>query len=190
MNPSPSKWLARGVEHEAEKGVLLMPRTGVFVSYSHSDQIWQERLVTHLAVLERQNLIHVWADTRLQIGERWEKQIDDALAACQVAVPWSPRTSWPRSTSSPSRCRHSLSVMRSGRAGRRRWNPGRVPRASGHLRDYARARVEWEADIRSLDDGMVRIVVTPTWAKLIDFETTLPSAVDELARQRDERQRA
>jgi hypothetical protein len=35
-------------------------------------------------------------------------------------------------------------------------------------------RVEWEAGVRSLYDGMVRIVVTPTWAKLIDFETTLP----------------
>ena len=51
-------------------------------------------------------------------------------------------------------------------------------------------RVEWEKEVRSLYDGMVRIVVTPTWAKLIDFETTLPSAVEELVRQRAERQRA
>jgi Pyridoxamine 5'-phosphate oxidase len=51
-------------------------------------------------------------------------------------------------------------------------------------------RVEWEAEVRSLYDGMVRIIVVPTWAKLIDFETTLPSAVEELARQRDERQGA
>jgi len=51
-------------------------------------------------------------------------------------------------------------------------------------------RVEWEAEVRSLHDGMVRIVVTPTWAKLIDFETTLPSAVEELLRQRAERQSA
>jgi hypothetical protein len=36
---------------------------------------------------------------------------------------------------------------------------------------------------------MVRIVVTPTWAKLIDFETTLPSAVEELVRRREERRR-
>jgi Pyridoxamine 5'-phosphate oxidase len=50
-------------------------------------------------------------------------------------------------------------------------------------------RVEWEAEVRSLYDSMVRIVVTPTWAKLIDFETTLPSAVEELIRQRAERQR-
>jgi hypothetical protein len=49
-------------------------------------------------------------------------------------------------------------------------------------------RVEWEASVRSLYDGMVRIVVTPTWAKLIDFETTLPSAVDELIRRRAERE--
>ncbi|WP_410615149.1 pyridoxamine 5'-phosphate oxidase family protein [Amycolatopsis sp. lyj-109] len=48
-------------------------------------------------------------------------------------------------------------------------------------------RVEWEREVRSLYDGMVRIIITPTWAKLIDFETTLPSAVEELARQRAER---
>jgi uncharacterized pyridoxamine 5'-phosphate oxidase family protein len=51
-------------------------------------------------------------------------------------------------------------------------------------------REEWETEVRSVYDGMVRIVVTPTWAKLIDFETTLPSAVEELVRQRDERRRA
>src|SRR5690242_10812961 len=49
----------------------------------------------------------------------------------------------------------------------------------------AEQRVEWETEVRSLYvDGMVRIVVTPTWAKLIDFETTLPSAVAELVQQR------
>lgn len=50
-------------------------------------------------------------------------------------------------------------------------------------------RVEWEAGVRSLyHEGMVRIVVTPTWAKLIDFETTLPTAVEELIQQQAERQ--
>jgi len=51
-------------------------------------------------------------------------------------------------------------------------------------------RVAWEADVRSLYDGMVRIVITPTWAKLIDFESTLPTAVEELARRRAEREQA
>ena len=52
-------------------------------------------------------------------------------------------------------------------------------------------RVVWEKEVRSLyHDGMVRVVVTPTWAKLIDFESTLPIAVERLVRQREERQRA
>ena len=49
-------------------------------------------------------------------------------------------------------------------------------------------RVEWEAGVRSLYDSMVRIVVEPTWAKLIDFHETLPTAVEELVRRREERQ--
>jgi hypothetical protein len=61
---------------------------------------------------------------------------------------------------------------------------------NGSYEMTAEQRMEWEAEVRSLYDGMVRIVVTPTWAKLIDFETTLPSAVEELVRQRAERQNA
>ena len=68
--------------------------------------------------------------------------------------------------------------------------PDEYLQMSGTYTMTAEQRVEWEAEVRSLYDGMVRIVVTPTWAKLIDFETTLPSAVEELIRQRDERQRA
>jgi len=51
-------------------------------------------------------------------------------------------------------------------------------------------RVEWEAGVRSLYESMVRIVVTPTWAKLIDFDETLPTAVEELVRRREERRQA
>lgn len=58
---------------------------------------------------------------------------------------------------------------------------------NGSYQMTAEQRVAWEAEVRSLYDGMVRIVVTPTWAKLIDFETTLPSAVEELVRRRAER---
>lgn len=61
--------------------------------------------------------------------------------------------------------------------------------ANGTYEMTPEQRAEWEAEVRSLYDGMVRIVVTPTWAKLIDFETTLPTAVEELVQQREERQR-
>ena len=66
--------------------------------------------------------------------------------------------------------------------------PEEYLRMNGTYEMTPEQRVEWEAEIRSLYDGMVRIVITPTWAKLIDFETTLPSAVEELVKQRAERQ--
>lgn len=38
----------------------------------------------------------------------------------------------------------------------------------------------WEAGVRALYDRMVVIRVVPTWVKLLDFETTIPQAVEEL----------
>jgi nitroimidazol reductase NimA-like FMN-containing flavoprotein (pyridoxamine 5'-phosphate oxidase superfamily) len=38
----------------------------------------------------------------------------------------------------------------------------------------------WEAGVRGLYDRMVRITIEPDWARLLDFETTLPKAVEEL----------
>lgn len=65
--------------------------------------------------------------------------------------------------------------------------PDEFLQMNGSYEMTAEQRVDWEAEVRSLYDGMVRIVMTPTWAKLIDFENTLPSAVEELAQQRAER---
>lgn len=42
---------------------------------------------------------------------------------------------------------------------------------------------QWEAfeeQVRGLYTRMARITIEPTWAKLLDFETTLPSAVEQL----------
>ena len=61
---------------------------------------------------------------------------------------------------------------------------------SGTYQMTPEQRAEWEVGVRSLYDGMVRVVLTPTWAKLIDFETTLPTAIEELMQQQKERQRA
>ncbi|MGO1266826.1 MAG: pyridoxamine 5'-phosphate oxidase family protein [Microbacterium gubbeenense] len=49
-------------------------------------------------------------------------------------------------------------------------------------------RAEWEAEVHSLYKQMVRIRITPTWVKLIDFESTLPTAVEQLVAERDARE--
>jgi hypothetical protein len=43
---------------------------------------------------------------------------------------------------------------------------------------------EFESGVRALYDRMVRIAIRPTWARIQDFETRLPQAVEELMHQR------
>lgn len=43
----------------------------------------------------------------------------------------------------------------------------------------------FDAQVRALYDQMTVITVTPEWARLIDFETTAPAAVEKLMRERN-----
>jgi hypothetical protein len=46
---------------------------------------------------------------------------------------------------------------------------------------------DWVAGVQDLyDDEMVVITISPTWAKLLDFETTLPKSVEELIKEKSE----
>lgn len=43
---------------------------------------------------------------------------------------------------------------------------------------------EWVAGVKSLYDEMVVITISPTWTKLLDFETTIPQAVEDLIKEK------
>lgn len=60
-------------------------RKGVFISYSHADAEWLERLQKHLKPLQREG-IEVWDDTRLKPGEPWREEIRAVLAAAKIAI--------------------------------------------------------------------------------------------------------
>ena len=63
-----------------------MTKPSVFVSYSHKDEHWKDRLVTHLGVLHHQGLLDLWDDRRIGAGEDWYQEIQEAMAAASVAV--------------------------------------------------------------------------------------------------------
>ena len=44
---------------------------------------------------------------------------------------------------------------------------------------------DWEAQVRQAYKQMARIKVQPTWVKILDFETRLPSLLDRLAREQN-----
>lgn len=57
----------------------------IFISYSHEDEIWKNKLVTHLQVLQQEGL-DIWDDRRIGAGEDWYKEIQEAISAATVAI--------------------------------------------------------------------------------------------------------
>ncbi|HEY0558593.1 MAG TPA: toll/interleukin-1 receptor domain-containing protein, partial [Thermoanaerobaculia bacterium] len=58
----------------------------VFVSYSHKDEDWKNRLVEHLSVTRWQDLLDVWDDRRIHAGENWRQKIEEALSRAKIAI--------------------------------------------------------------------------------------------------------
>ena len=58
----------------------------VFISYSHKDEVWKDRLRPHIAVLERQGRISIWDDRQIDAGVQWHPAILDVMARCRVAI--------------------------------------------------------------------------------------------------------
>src|SRR4051812_45279755 len=61
-------------------------RTKVFISYSHADKEWLDRLKRHLKPLVREGNLDCWDDTHIQPGDDWKQEIQNALDTAQVAV--------------------------------------------------------------------------------------------------------
>ena len=67
-----------------------MPRDYIFVSYSHKDDEWLERLRVFLKAFPWGQSYkaggRLWADPYIQTGERWRRQIGDGLARARIGV--------------------------------------------------------------------------------------------------------
>ena len=61
-------------------------RSGIFVSYSHADRDWLDRLRTHLTPFIRGERLDLWDDTKITPGSNWADEIERALGEARVAV--------------------------------------------------------------------------------------------------------
>ncbi|HNE00392.1 MAG TPA: toll/interleukin-1 receptor domain-containing protein, partial [Plasticicumulans sp.] len=58
----------------------------VFVSYSHKDEKWKDRVVEQLGVLGFDGLLEVWEDRQIAAGDDWKPAIQKAIAECDAAL--------------------------------------------------------------------------------------------------------
>src|ERR687894_266455 len=61
-------------------------RDKIFISYSHSDREWLERLQINLTPYFRRSEILVWDDRHIKPGAQWHEEINRSLASACVAV--------------------------------------------------------------------------------------------------------
>jgi hypothetical protein len=61
-------------------------RQHLFISYSHQDKTWLDRLRVHLRPLVRDGLIDVFDDTKIKPGARWRDEIKGALDKARIAI--------------------------------------------------------------------------------------------------------
>jgi hypothetical protein len=81
---------------DALNSAFVVPETGskrrgpspkkVFISYSHADSAYLQRILVHLRPLERAGLIDPWSDTRLHAGDRWREEIRAGLEKAGAAI--------------------------------------------------------------------------------------------------------
>lgn len=63
-----------------------MTPPSIFISYSHKDEDWKNRLETHLRVLEMQDYLNIWEDRKIEAGDDWYPEIEKALNNANIAV--------------------------------------------------------------------------------------------------------
>ncbi|MBI5877898.1 MAG: TIR domain-containing protein [Chloroflexi bacterium] len=61
-------------------------RTKVFVSYSHKDKNFLDRLQVHLKPIVREGIIDVWVDTKISAGDKWREEIRAAINSATIAI--------------------------------------------------------------------------------------------------------
>jgi internalin A len=58
----------------------------VVVSYSHKDELFRDELETQLKLLQRQRLIALWTDRRIDAGDEWKRAIDDNFERADLVL--------------------------------------------------------------------------------------------------------
>src|SRR4051812_5856800 len=78
-----------GAGRQGHHNMATPDRSTLFISYSHKDTAWLDRLKVHLDPYfadGKWGEVQIWEDTQIPPGAGWKQDIDGAMADAKVAV--------------------------------------------------------------------------------------------------------
>lgn len=87
-NPKYRRFLEKLQELDPNFRMKPMPKSvpKIFISYSHDDADWLQKLQRHLVPLVDNRIIAPWDDTKIEDGTKWRKEIEVALSEADAAI--------------------------------------------------------------------------------------------------------
>lgn len=62
------------------------PTFKIFISYSHRDEAFKDDFLTFIKPLERQGILEIWHDRKIEEGDEWKAEIEKAMIECDLAL--------------------------------------------------------------------------------------------------------
>ena len=58
----------------------------IFISYSHKDKVFIDRLLVHLRPLEKLYNLNIWNDYKIKPGSKWKEEIENNLESAETII--------------------------------------------------------------------------------------------------------
>lgn len=87
IEPEPGKMDVKVLLPEKKQEIRDMEKKhNIFISYSHKDKLWLDKVTTHLKPLGRYYGIDEWDDQKLRTSDKWKDEITKALDNATIAI--------------------------------------------------------------------------------------------------------
>jgi predicted acylesterase/phospholipase RssA len=72
--------------NEMHRNLNEFTRDRLLISYSHKDQDWCDKFLSHLRPVVQNSEVRLWSDHQIPVGEQWKTEIDESLRSTRVAL--------------------------------------------------------------------------------------------------------
>jgi hypothetical protein len=87
VQKKPYKIVPNGTSSTSDEPSPPIKRDRIFISYSHDDTMWLNRLLDIMTpAIDAGKIPKPWTDEEIKPGEEWRKKIEEALKSAKVAV--------------------------------------------------------------------------------------------------------